>query len=271
MVNVELSEDLINILFKFIPDSIKFLDQSFYRQIIKRTIRFDARHIVGTTEEAVWSTAFNNTCYELLSLQELHIYNSCRDMNDHLYKLNNLKHLKKITIWGYHDLTDHGLDQIPDTIEELTLIFCFNITNRPLSRFKKLKRLVVKYCPLVWEDISLSPTLEHITFITNDYISDEFFKSISNNQNLKSITLNYCFSITAISLAILKLFTNLKKIHLTDILNITLEETKEVLDVLVNVEYIYMSSIFWKVYKDAVEKKYRIVFNIQELLQQAAE
>lgn len=206
---------------------------------------------------------FNNTCNKLFNLEELTLYNPCKLININLYKLSNLYKLKKIIIYGYHEITDFGISQLPANIENLSLIFCFSITNKMISRFTNLKKLNIRFCPNVCGDNTFvinSNKLEKLSFITNDYITDNFFKSIASCDNLKKLSVNYCFSITPNSLQIiLKSFTKLKKIYLSDIININLDDASNILSNM-KIKNIFISSIFWKICKLKSDQQYKIIF-----------
>lgn len=180
--------------------------------------------------------------------------------------LHALPKLTKFTIWGYNHLTDDGIRNIPNSIEHLCLIFCFNITNNQLSQFTNLKSLNIRYCPNVQENITLnSLNLQQISFFTNDYISDIFFTSIVNLINLEKLILNYCFSVTNEGLEIISNFPKLRKLYLTDILNLNIEETDSFLRSL-NINVIFISALFWKIFKIKNDNNIIIEYDFQHII-----
>ena len=208
---------------------------------------------------------FDNTC-RLSNLEELNLYKIDESIDELLLNLNLLPKLKKLTIWGYNYLTDDGIRNIPNTIETLCLIFCFNITQTSLSHFTNLSKLNIRYCPNIQESIIFnSLNLREISFFTNDYISDIFFVSISNLVNLEKLTLNYCFSVTNEGLRLINKFPKLRKLYITDVLNLNIEET-EIIIRSCNINIIFISSLFWKLYKIKNDDKITIEYDFQYII-----
>jgi hypothetical protein len=130
--------DVLTIVFQFIPNEMKLLNSEFYSKQTKL--------VISHSDDNICKLIMNNSC-KITNLEELIIYTPSRIIDYQLGKLfnfNKLKNLKKLTIYGYSELTDVGMEYIPDCIEELTLIFCVSITNKSLSRFTKLKKINIR-------------------------------------------------------------------------------------------------------------------------------
>ena len=255
---------MIDLLFNFIPDKIKLINKHYYNNVSIRNFVYDSDTNFN------WVDIFNDTC-RLSNLQELNLYRTDESINELLLNLHMLPKLTKLTIWGYDNLTDDGIRNIPNTIQDLCLIFCFEITHVAFSHFTNLTSLNIRYCPNVQELLTInSINMRELSFFTNDYISDVLFASISNLVNLEKISLNYCFSLTNEGLALITNFPKLRKLYMTDVLNLNIAESESFLQT-TTISVIFISALFWKIYKVKNNAELFIELDFQQIINEMNE
>ncbi len=134
-----------------LPDQLEALDLRLCKGVEEKTAKrlselSHLRHLV------LASTPFKDEYVEFLSNSFYSLdLSECNLSDVALKKINQMKDLKELSVAGSR-ITDAGLTQLPDSIIELRLDFCREITNegvKVLINHKNLKKLSLFDCPYI--------------------------------------------------------------------------------------------------------------------------
>lgn len=152
----------------------------------------------------ITSKSFNKIA-KLQNLEKLELdetesstYIARKSFNDaDMQKVSQLKKLKSLSIKGYYDVTDEGLESIHE-LKELRSLELPNrkidkITIQKITQLKHLNALYLPNCELTNEELKLiseMEQLESLEFKSTKTISSEGFKSLSNLKSLKTLNVS---------------------------------------------------------------------------------
>lgn len=176
---------------------VKQIEGTIPQRHCKRVCNFIGTHCINLqsmrilsnklTSENTFEMFVNLNCLENLELR------GCSLTNQHLQALRQLGHLKKLDLSHNERLTGANMNNLPDSIESLTLNNCGiqpELLNEMLSRLSLLKELHTNCFYLSSSCIDLyCKSLEVLSITCNDYGLTEY-KCIATLPSLKKLVLN---------------------------------------------------------------------------------